>query len=394
MSKKEWTAEQQADIVRLYEGGKTGKELGELYGVSYPTIAKLLRVSGVTLRVGRQLALTEQQRCEIVELYRGGDSTEEIGHAYGVSKTAVNSLLRREGVVVRKPGKATGLSATQEREAVARYVKGEGSYEIASSLGVDNDTILGLVRRAGKKVRGKGNRSGLTKAQLQAKVAELYEQDLTSRAMAKLLRVSTRDISAAVKELGLKRKSKRLKLSEAQVVEAVKLYEGGEDYRALAKLYGVSTACIGDALKRAGARIRTGWSKYRVTPHVDRKGRRWLFKSSWEVAYAKKLDEEGKDWEYEQHSYPLGRRRKYTPDFFVLGPEGELLELVEVHGWLDDPTKERLELLAMQYPELPLEVLGPGEMVGMGLVEPWYADHRQAERVTAFRDKLASLKAA
>jgi len=224
----------------------------------------------------------------------------------------------------------------------------------------------------------------------------LYEAGKTTREIGEAVGVVNSTVSKVLRrDYGVRKRKavKRHKLTKEQKLEARRLYEAGDDYRALAKRYGVSLPCIGDALRSVDTKIRTGWSKYRVTPYVDRLGRRHLFKSSWEVAYAKHLDALAKDWGYEETSYPLGRRRKYTPDFFVY-EGGELVELVEVHGWMDKPTRERLELLVQRYPELPLELLGPAEMAALGLVEAWYADHHQAAPVTALRAKLAALKAA
>jgi hypothetical protein len=65
-----------------------------------------------------------------------------------------------------------------------------------------------------------------------------------------------------------------------------------------------------EALKKRGATL----------PHVRLDGSVQMMRSSWEVFFAKRLDEIGLDWSYEPRRFPYedaGRVRHYTPDFFV-----------------------------------------------------------------------------
>jgi len=54
-----------------------------------------------------------------------------------------------------------------------------------------------------------------------------------------------------------------------------------------------------------------------------------FFRSSWEVKFAKWLDENGFSWEYEKHRYICKNGRVYIPDFLVNG-----VGFVEVKGFL------------------------------------------------------------
>lgn len=71
--------------------------------------------------------------------------------------------------------------------------------------------------------------------------------------------------------------------------------------------------------------------------------------------------------------------RRYTPDFEVEGT------YVEVHGWCDEATKSRIEEFAELYPNEILEIVGPAEMVQLGLIPGTYASHPQARLMTDFR---------
>jgi len=70
------------------------------------------------------------------------------------------------------------------------------------------------------------------------------------------------------------------------------------------------------------------WTYGRTAPFVDRRGRRWHFRSSWEGIFARRLDELRLTWEYEPKALVLRSGRIYIPDFWV----SELHCYVEVKG--------------------------------------------------------------
>lgn len=269
-----------------------------------------------------------------------------------------------------------------------RYLQGETTYEIAKDFGVTGPSIAYHLKKAGVELRPKGTQCGLTWEQKTAKVVEMYEQDKTVKQMIAALGIARRDIARIAREQGLKPKQKRKLLTPEQRAEVARRYKAGENYEELRKAFGdVSPSVIQAALKEHGVRPRVGWSKYRTVCWEDRKGRQFIFKSTWEKAYAEYLDERGFDWEYETETYPLEKCRCYTPDFTVW-EDGEIVGVVEVHGWLDRATKARITEFVELYPTLPFDLLGPGELAEMELIEESWSAHAQAERLTRFRDQL------
>jgi hypothetical protein len=170
------------------------------------------------------------------------------------------------------------------------------------------------------------------------------------------------------------------------------LYESGADYRELATKYGVSTACVCDTLRAAGLQSRTGWAKYRTHPWQDKKGKWHRFKSSWELAYAKYLDDQNKNWKYEPHHYTLEICRRYTPDFEIYDIDGTLKDMVDVKGWLNESTERRMLEFVSTYPSMPLRVIGCDEMIKLGLIDPCYAKHPMTVRVQNFKVQLETTR--
>lgn len=101
-SKRFLTADDVANIVQKYESGDTTQQIGTCCGVSKTRVATVLREQGITIR--RQ-GLTSEQVSEAAKLYAAGHSLALLGARYGVSHTTVATALRRQGIQLRpRPG--------------------------------------------------------------------------------------------------------------------------------------------------------------------------------------------------------------------------------------------------------------------------------------------------
>jgi len=101
-SKRFLNPEDIADIVDRYQAGETTQQIGTRYGISKTRVATVLREQGITIR--RQ-GLTDGQAREATELYAAGKSLAWIGTRFGVSHTTIATELRKQGVQLRpRPG--------------------------------------------------------------------------------------------------------------------------------------------------------------------------------------------------------------------------------------------------------------------------------------------------
>jgi hypothetical protein len=101
-SKRFLTTKDIADIVRRYEGGETTQRVGNRYGISKTRVATVLREQGVAIR--RQ-GLSNEQVTEAAMFYAAGRSLAWLGARYDVSHTTVATALRRQGIPLRpRPG--------------------------------------------------------------------------------------------------------------------------------------------------------------------------------------------------------------------------------------------------------------------------------------------------
>jgi hypothetical protein len=185
----------------------------------------------------------------------------------------------------------------------------------------------------------------------------------------------------------IQRREKRhpFALEEEQRMEAAIQYEDGKTLRDIATEFCVSTSTVKKALNEFNVPSRTGWGKFKTEPWLDRKGNEHVFKSRWELSYAKHLDVQNLDWEYELKKFILDGYI-YTPDFRVQMEHG--VEYHEVKGWLDARTIRRIKAFVSKYPKETLRIIGPAEMVALGLAEEYYLNHKMADEVSSLRHQI------
>lgn len=78
----------------------------------------------------------------------------------------------------------------------------------------------------------------------------------------------------------------------------------------------------------------------------------FYFRSNWEANYARILNSLQIEWEYEKHSFLLSNGTHYTPDFKI----GEN-KFVELKGWFDSDSKNKIELFIKEYPQYELDLI-------------------------------------
>jgi hypothetical protein len=82
--------------------------------------------------------------------------------------------------------------------------------------------------------------------------------------------------------------------------------------------------------------------------HIDKKGRIFKLRSSWEAKVANYFDENDIDWDYEKTTFKLSDGGTYTPDFFTND------YIYEVKGYFHKRSKEKFECFKKDYPHLKI----------------------------------------
>lgn len=101
-SNKRSSPETEALVVRLYDKGRTWKEICEQAGITSVTLGKILKRNG---REHDRHSDAETNAEAIAALYEAGHSTRAIGEMLGHGKSTVNALISRHGGELRqRPG--------------------------------------------------------------------------------------------------------------------------------------------------------------------------------------------------------------------------------------------------------------------------------------------------
>jgi hypothetical protein len=281
------------------------------------------------------------------------------------------------------------LTVAQERKLIEDFKNGVTPGKLSSSFKVSPSTVRNIFKRNGiqrEKPRGPGRIEPLSR-NTEDEIIKLYLSGLSTMNVAREVDIVPSTILKVLRRNAISRREKKrpFALEEDNRLEAAIQYESGKTLCEIASFFDVSTSTISSALVEFGVPSRTGWGKFKTEPWLDLKGNEHVFKSRWELAYAKYLDDQDLDWEYEPKKFILDGYI-YTPDFRVQTEHG--VEYHEVKGWLDARTIWRIKAFVSRYPEETLRIIGPAEMVALGLAEEYYLNHKMADEVSSLRHQI------
>jgi transposase len=152
------------EILKLYAGGATMQEIGDKFGVSRQMVCQVLQkhnVKGDKSRRGRRPIAAEVIDGYVAEAVRTG-SKQAAAEKFGVSVDAITRALRKRGVSMRKDKYTT---EAVKSDITSRYLKGERLRVIAESYGTRAQHINTLLRKWGVQPQG-WHRGGTTKGSL------------------------------------------------------------------------------------------------------------------------------------------------------------------------------------------------------------------------------------
>jgi DNA-directed RNA polymerase specialized sigma24 family protein len=200
------SSEQKLSACEMYRKGECARIIAEKLGVSDTTIIAALRAQGVKLRTGVELfgGLTDQQKVEVCARYTKGENSVQLSKEFGVSVTTVRESLKSQGVKLRTGVELFGgLTDQQKVEVCARYTKGENSVQLSKEFGVSVSSIIKYLRSAGVKVRNLSeSRGGLTDEQ-KVEACKMYKKGKTAREVARLFGVDQETVLKALRKAGV-----------------------------------------------------------------------------------------------------------------------------------------------------------------------------------------------
>ncbi|MCP4363931.1 MAG: helix-turn-helix domain-containing protein [Planctomycetes bacterium] len=178
------TEEQKEEIVVLYKEGLSAPAIAPRFSVSNQTVNRVLNLKRVERR---RYKLNEEQQEEIVRLYQEGKSVNAVAAIFSVSTNTVSSSLFRKGVY--------SLTKQQEIEIIKLHREGLSLRTIADKVSVQLQRVQGLLQRNGMSI--------ITEEQ-KDEMVRLYKEGLSVGTIAPRFSVRRESVWNVLRRKGVK----------------------------------------------------------------------------------------------------------------------------------------------------------------------------------------------
>jgi transposase-like protein/uncharacterized protein (DUF433 family) len=317
--------------------------------------------------------LTEQQHQEVCDAFVAKETIAEIARRFGITESSVWKFLTRRGL--HSPRPQTNVSDDERQRIVRSYQSGDSVKEIARRFTRSMRTVatvLGREKVLLSKADGKLRR---IPDNVRDRVAVLYQGGMTADEITALdlhPKITKRVIFHELRRRGIETRRTgsrgRFHGQAGAQKEIVDLYQKGWSRSWLADSFECSRDAVERVLRSAGVELRS-FDEQTGLKWTDKLGRTFHMRSMWEIKTACWLDNNDRRWDYEKHSYDIGDGRTYTPDFWVYGSTIELVQLIDVKGWLRPESKAAIGAFKLAYPELPFELLDETALRSHGILD-------------------------
>lgn len=152
------------EIVSRYLAGESATEIGKTFGTSYRCIWKVLKKRGVSLRPRARFFPTEEHELCVVEKYESGLSLTQVAKEHGCHFATVRHVLLKHGIQPRRRGAMSHqFSADERREIIEAYKGGQSQDSIGKRMGCSQTLVSRVLRREGISTNRCGSNSPLWK---------------------------------------------------------------------------------------------------------------------------------------------------------------------------------------------------------------------------------------
>lgn len=239
-------------ILKLYNGGKSPKEIGEIVNRSRGLIRKLLIENNIKLRKNRWLrsrkTLRSEKHGEIVDLYNNGMNISQISKKIGCSWTEIKNILRKYHVKFISTHLDIPNFLNKNKEGIISFYKeGKTLNYISKIYNCKSDTIKTFLIKNNIEVINHKKRD----SEIRSIILNLYKNNsLNTLQISHQLNMSIKQVSSILYRLGV-RTSKKV-----DVKQIIELYKSGKHINEIAKILNYSNITIRKILNKNNIIIR------------------------------------------------------------------------------------------------------------------------------------------
>jgi hypothetical protein len=147
MSKRHFTDEQKAEIIRRYQSGESLTQIGASFEAKYETIGKYLQEWGIEIQTPIKRKLTPAQESLICQRYVEGESAALLAKAFDVSAFTIVGMMRDHGIPVNPRGNRYRQFSADEIETMRQMtVQGHSQHAIAEVLEANQGIVSRVMR--------------------------------------------------------------------------------------------------------------------------------------------------------------------------------------------------------------------------------------------------------
>ena len=243
------------------------------------------------------------------------------------------------------------MTESEKEQAAELYRSGMTIRRIARLLHHRSAVVSDFLLRTGLRKNARFDSLGRIHKQ---EVKTLHERGLSVPVISKQTSISVDIVYRILREEGIDNSPEKIFKTEEQQQVIADLYARGFTGVQIARDLGVSQGVIYRELRRQGLTRRSiAGPRSCFMRYVDSKGRLTRFRSTWEAAFAKYLDDKNLQWAYEAHAWLLSDGSAYIPDFWV----PQLDAYFEVKGWTSEESARKLALFRDEYPQIDLRIV-------------------------------------
>ena len=250
-------------IIRERKKGTTIAEIVKKSGVSTGTVKTVIKKAGLTRPQEKQAPLSDEIRNEIIQERNKGMTTLAIAEQLGITNDQVRGVLKKAGLVRPQESYCNVLS-DQDKEIAELRRQGKALSDIARHYGLKHSQVYGILRRFNKISDDPVPLADrvLTEKQLelQKKMVELVRSGLTRQQIADALGISIAAVYSwinrynrtAERPLKVRREEQTKKIDNEVKEGIIRERDKGATLAAMAKQFGVSRKTVSNVLSNAG----------------------------------------------------------------------------------------------------------------------------------------------
>lgn len=146
-AKQKLNEEQELNLCREYENGKSTRQLAKKYKLAKKTVQDYLNRNNISLRPPCISPFSKKEEQIICKEYVSGHNTPQLSKKYKVSPQTISDILKRNNIVPRSSGDSKRKFSKKEEQIICNdYLNGLSSIKLSKKYNVNKTTILRILK--------------------------------------------------------------------------------------------------------------------------------------------------------------------------------------------------------------------------------------------------------